>query len=683
MPFSVIFFVVFSITPLFPAFGAPVNRNILAVIDGSEIREDFDNRIFKWAEMPLNYLGFKVDYVDVSKHLPTDQEMTKYFGIISWFTDNQLKGAADYANWLTKQLGKGKKLLILDDFGFDADEKNKPTPEAVMDKFFNAFRISFDGSETTNSPLLIEITYNDPKMTEFERPLKGELTNFENLKVLDKNAKVYLKLKRKDNGIKCDAVFVHSKGGFVLTDYAAYLNPGDYQSRWKINPFIFFKEVFKADFPKPDSTTLNGMRLFYSQIDGDGIRNMSYTDKKTPCGELVFDQLMTKYNLPITASIVVGDILMSVGGEKERLTSTIKKMFKLPNVEPASHGWAHPYTWRLGDKSSMGMRTTGYKYTPQNEIGNALDYINKNLVPPDKKAKILLWTGDCEPDYGALKYVYDHNIYDLNGGDTRFDDHFPSYTYVAPIFRNVDGLRQHLASASNEIPYTNEWTGPYYGIKFVINTFKNTERPIRLTPVDVYYHFYVMEYQEAIDAIKSAYEWSLTQEIAPVFTSEYVQIANGFLSTNINKLSPTNWLITDNNNLMTIRFDNNKSYVDLAKSQGVLGFLHYQNSLYVHLDNGKKSQVVLTSQRPTRPYLVKANGHVKEFKLNAQSAKVAFKLNTVGRVNFTIGGMVKEKEYSIKINNMPFMVKADANGEISILEEILGNKYEWVNVIIN
>ena len=139
------------ITFLLPpdAFARPVDRHILAVIDGAEIEDEFFNLVFKQAEMPLNHLGFLVDYVDVSKRLPGDEEMQKYFAVISWFTDNQLKNASGYVRWATRQLNRGKKFVILDEAGFAFDEKGEPTPPEVLDDFLKAFRISFDASYTS------------------------------------------------------------------------------------------------------------------------------------------------------------------------------------------------------------------------------------------------------------------------------------------------------------------------------------------------------------------------------------------------------------------------------------------------------------------------------------------------------------------------------------------------------
>jgi len=665
------------------SFAKEINRNILALIDGDEIKDDFDNEIAARAEMPLNHLGFKLTYIDVSKELPKADEMQKFEYIITWFTDNKLNNAEDYAKWMIKQLNNGKKLIVFDHFGFDIGPDLKPINSGLLDKFHETFLVSVDPDESTNSPLLVELAYEDPNIIGFERKLTKHPGEFEKIVTLDKKAKIFLKLKRIDTGDTEDAVFVHSKGAYVSNGYAVYQNKLSYQSRWIINPFEFFRAALDTDFPKPDMSTINGMRLFYSQIDGDGIRNLAAKEDEESepeqCGTATYNEILSRYNLPITVSAVIGDILVAKGKEREKIINIFKKMFLLPNVEPASHGWAHPFVWTKKGRK-MGVKTPGYKYSPQNEIGNSIDYINNNLVPKGKETNLFLWTGDCLPDEEAMQYIYEHDIMNLNGGDTRFDNEYPSYTYVSPLFRHVNGYLQYYTADSNENTYTNLWTGPFYGYKFAKETYQRTESPIRVKPIDIYYHFYSMEHKVSIDALKELYDWSLSQEITPVFASHFVKVLKGWLSTKITKVSPVHWIIEGNNDLRTIRFDHLKKNVSIGKSKGVIGFYKYQGSIYVHLDNGKKSEIVLTDAAPSMPYLQKANGQIKAWK--SGSSLTGFKLNTIGRVQFVVAGLRKGKVYQVKVKGKTYKIPANNSGELFFEDNILENKFEWVDIVI-
>ncbi|MFA4873956.1 MAG: hypothetical protein WC956_01180 [bacterium] len=685
------------------AHAAPVNRNILAVIDSAEVRGGSviygdatpgadsysaetsappgqnENIIEKYAEMPLEHLGYVVSYVDVTKRLPDDAEMQKYGAIISWFLDNNIKGSTDYGRWLTRQLGNGKKLIALGEFGFDFDDKNNETPDDVLKDFFKAFLVQYKPADSTESQLLIEIAHNDPPMTEFERNLKGGLTNFRNISVLDKSARVFLKLRRKDTGTTSDAVFIHSKGGYALPDYIYYENYGDLQTRWRINPFKFFAQALGQDFPKPDISTLNGMRLFYSHIDGDGFASISRIEKEKTCGQVTYDNILTRYNLPVSASVIIGDIVQTHGNEKARLVETAKKIFALPNVEPASHGWAHPLIWTAKGRK-MALALPGYTYSPENEIGNSIKYINDNLVPAGKKTDLFFWTGNCRPDYDALKYVSDNSILAINGGDTRLDNAYPSYTYVAPLFHHVEDLIQDFSSNANEIVYTNIWTGPFYGFRYAIETYKRTESPMRIRPIDVYYHYFSMEREISAEALTQVYDWTLAQEIAPVFASDYLKNLKGFLSAKIERADADRWIISETGDLRTVRFDNYEGYVDLERSSGVLGFVSYQGSLYVHLDNGERAEIALTKTRPSRAYLVKANGLVRGWK--SAAGTLSFELHAIGRAQFTIGGLKAGHRYKVDLIGKSFDIDSNDSGELSLSQELLKNRFEWTVVEI-
>lgn len=679
-----------------------VSRHILAVIDSTDVRIDrmrfgdttpmgeaysakvgegqVSNDIAEYVEMPLNHLGFIVDYVDATQRLPNDVEMQQYDAITTWFQDNRLKGAVQYGEWITRQLEKGKKLIVMGEFGFGIDENNEKVPEEILQKFFKAFSVSVDFSDETESPLLIEATFRDPNLVGFERDPTSALPAFLRISPMDKDAKVFLKLKRRDTKTTGDVVFIHSKGGFVLQGYAIYQNPGDFQSRWIINPFRFFAKALGANFPKPDVTTLNGSRIFMSHIDGDGINSMSRLATGKGCGEMAYEKILTKYQLPVSVSVIVGDIISARGQEKSSVAELIKKIFALPNVQPASHGWAHPLIWSRA-KRKMAFKLPGYSYSPQNEIGNSIAYINKRLVPNDKKTDLFFWTGDCRPDGEALAFVEEHGIRSINGGDTQFTNNFPSYTYVAPLFHHVGDLLQNFSADANEILYTNIWNGPYYGFRYAIDTYKRTESPIRVKPVDIYYHFFSLERESSFEALRQLYDWAVAQDIAPIFVSDYIDILQGFLTTSIEAKGPGVWLVKKNRALKTVRIDDALGNVDMARSKGVLGFTKHQGSLYIHLDNGKESEIVLTSHLPSRPYLVKASGKVRGWKL--ESDGVDFDLLAMGEAKVIIGGLLPKSLYTVTLDNKSLNVVTYDDGQIMLSEDGLGNKFKWVTISLH
>ena len=86
----------------------------------------------------------------------------------------------------------------------------------------------------------------------------------------------------------------------------------------------------------------------------------------------------------------------------------------------------------------------------------------------------------------------------------------------------------------------------------------------------------------ALASLRYVHEWVGRQPLARLFTSEYLAIVEGFRTARIARAA-AGWRVWDHGALRTVRFDATRAPVDLARSHGVLGFVHHQGALYVHL----------------------------------------------------------------------------------------------------
>src|SRR6185437_3403154 len=116
-------------------------------------------------------------------------------------------------------------------------------------------------------------------------------------------------------------------------------------------------------------------------------------------------------------------------------------------------------------------------------------------------------------------------------------------------------------------------------------TLKNSETPIRLEPIAIYYHIYSGEKDASLKAVISNIEYARKQDIAPIVVSRYTRIAEGFYNTVLTPLAPDTWRVDKRGALETIRFDHHSlQSVDFTRSRGVIGQRYRQGSLYVYLD---------------------------------------------------------------------------------------------------
>lgn len=676
----------------------PVKRHILALYDSTEVKTAKETLIHAHAEVILNHLGFILDYYDINEGLPPAGTMDKYRGILTWFQDNRIKNATAYNRWIQDQIKAGKKAVILDNFGAFQDNTGDPVDPELIEATFRLFGVDYLADETHN-PLIITVTKKDSSMVEFERKLTYEIRYYIHLKPVDPALKIYLSLERTDIPDSESAiVFTSPVGGMAIETYVFYLNLSDYATQWRINPFAFFSQAFgMKSIPVPDITTYYGNRLLFTHIDGDGFVSQSRIGQSKLCGEIIIEEILKKYAIPTSASIIVGEFITKCGqtliNQNNPAIRAVRSMYAIPYIEPASHGYTHPLHWEkkitalafapysspitsLRDKilkdTRYGMLTMSLAYIEKSyqemiktEILDSLEFINKNLIPDQsKKASLFFWTGNCIPHQDALLVCKKSGIRTINGGDPIFDDTNNSYTYLCPIKRPEGD--QYYTAACNENIYSNLWSGPFYGYKYVINTFKNTESPVRIKPANIYYHYYSGERAVSLNALKTVYDFVLEEKYFPVNVSTYIDIAGDWFLTEISVLKENcGFLIKNTGKCRTVRIDNCSLYPDFSKCYGIVGFIHYQNSLYIHLDGTGESVLWLTAQMPQKVFVHKSTGEITGW--SAYNQRVSFKVTGTGALYITLANLSPESSYICEYENAHIPVSTDKSGTATIV----------------
>jgi len=226
------------------------------------------------------------------------------------------------------------------------------------------------------------------------------------------------------------------------------------------------------------------------------------------------------------------------------------------------------------------------------EICGAAEKISE-YTPNRQPVRLVQWSGDTAPYKDVLAKLEQHDMLNINGGDTRFDPEYPSYIWVSPIGRQVGDYWQIYASNSNENTYTKDWSVRYYGFQYLPRTWENTNLPYRIKPANLYYHTFTGERLSSLNALKKNIKHANTLDLHPMWASRYASIAKGFYSTKLVNLNSDSWKIEDRGDLQTIRFDHASfKTVDYARSTGVIGHQYHGGSLYVFCDKSVKSPVI-------------------------------------------------------------------------------------------
>jgi len=654
-------------------------RTILGLYDSTEefnIQEDY-NLIHNNASMVLNHLGFKVRYHDINQGLPEEGALQDVYGILTWFLDSKMVNARNYLQWLIKQIEQERKVVILDSLGaYEDSMTNKEVSIDAVESIFKALQLEYRGNWTDN-PFMIEVLEKDSRVVEFERTLEGEAGSYAHIISAHPDNKVYLKLGRTDKeDSESAAVVTTSKGGVAFQGYVLLIDYFSSQMRWRLNPFYFFEEAFGiVGQPRYDTTTLFGKRIFYSHIDGDGIRNFSELGNRKSSGEVIYESILKKYALPTTVSFISAEIDPQYLGSSD-IVALAQKMLKLDHVEAGVHGFTHPLDWKRqftafaiegysveheGEEDFNALYPKAKKVIVEKdvylkrEIEDVVKYTNDHLVFPGKKVMVLQWTGNCEPPKEAIDITDRLGIKNINGGDTRLDHFTPSYTTVAPLARQIGGRLQIYSSSANENIYTNGWQGPFYGFRYLTETFQQTEYPSlvdniprRVTPINIYYHFYSGEKKISLEALQSVYDYALSQDIIPIFTSEYLSVVDGFFSGKIQRLNDDGWELTNYGLCRTVRLDRSSQWPDLEKSQGIIGYFFWEQYLYIHLKEGNKAILYLSDKPSKKIYLKSASGIVSEWQVD--SKKIMFMAKGFKEHYYILANMKPNTSYEVLIN---------------------------------
>jgi polysaccharide biosynthesis protein PelA len=631
-----------------------VSRRVLGLYKSYEIYNAVEgkrpktarlNEIHVWAQMPLNWLGLVVEYHDVALGLPSDAVMNRYLGVITWFQTDEIDDPLGYLRWLAAQMRAGRRVVIVGTLGAFRDRKSRAGPSlADVSAALGPAGLEFRGNWTANQRA-IELRFKDPRLLEFERKLPPALPNYFQVVSRGPNNRVHLTLGRRDLPDSDSHLVVTGPwGGFAGNAYVMYLWIESFGTQWWIDPFEFFQRSLGiADWPRPDVTTLNGRRILYSHIDGDGLRNRSEIGGAMS-GEVILDQILSRYPLPVAVSVVTAEVDPERLGSPQTL-ALARRMLALPNVEAGSHSFSHPLDW---EKQTRSFEMPGYRYSVEMETAGSIEYIEKHLLPAGKRVRLFQWSGAANVVPEAFEFLERLGVPNINGGDPMFDREWPSYSRLAPLMQQVGSHWQTYTSAANENLYTNAWRGPFYGYREVVQTFNNTETPRRVSPINIYYHFYSGERIASLSALRHVHDWALRQPVAPIFTSEYLAIVEGFRSARLARTGE-GWRVWDHGDLRTIRFDSTRAAVDMSRSRGVLGWIHHQGSLYVHLAGPEEVQIVLAERPGRTPHLASASHRVAGWQ--RLDGVVSFRLVGVGPKSAEIGGLSPGTEHAVELTD--------------------------------
>ena len=595
-------------------------RVLLGLYDGAEGKGDvFFTNLQRYIVTPLNYMGYTVEMHDLAKPLPAGVLEGRYAGVVIWPHSDSSGEPNNLKIWVKQRIEEGIPLVFLERFGVSLDGA-----------FLRLLGLELVAGTRAVPP--IRVIQKDPRFGFEQQPLPNSDT-FVPLKL--KKGAALLSLASK-NGVTSDVAAFTPWGGYIYGPYVISQLLDD-KTAWVVDPFRFFKDALRLpEMPVPDTTTENGVRLLLSHVDGDGFESKGEWPGARLAAEELRTNILEKYHFPTTISVITSSIAPNglYPDKSAQLEKIARSIFALPNVEGGSHSFSHPFRWKAdqGESGSEvealhGLKVKDYDFNLEAEISGSLNYINERLMPPGKKARMFLWTGNCVPGDDAVGLSYKAGVLNINGGDTVITNSNRTLTDVAPLGITRGDWFQVFAPNQNENVYTNLWTEKFYGYRRVLETFNLTDLPRRLKPVNIYYHFYSATKEASLKALKQVHDWAAGQRLFGVYSSDYAEKVLDFNRTVIAR-DGQGWLVRNSGKLRELRMPSNLGYPDLENSVNLAGFNDHGESRYLHLKSGGEARVMLQAAAPILPYLKSAGGYLDLMERDGQSLKLSFTSHT-------------------------------------------------------
>ncbi len=603
-----------------------IKRRVLVLYKSSEgDRPDF-NRAAGLLEQPLDSLGLVADYYDIDAGFPSEEAMSPYRGVVTFFNGPSMKNPEAYADWFAGQVRAGRRMVVFGDYGAFTDRgTDRFIAHKDVNRAFGALGLEYDGfwEERTGNLVLRSV---DNEFMAFEEPVhEKELNEYILVRSRNPANRVFLSVARADMDDSDSALAVATPwGGYAFSPLMLYdYRQGDVaKQRWHLDPYKFLAEALGlGDEPRMDAASLNGRRLWMAQADGDGFTTSA------PANRLASENILAvlkKYSLPVTASVITGEL-----EDNPRARDVARAVFALPNAEPASHSETHPVDW-LAEGVDL-----------KKEITGSVEKIETDLLPEEKEVRVFAWTGWCNPGIEAMKTAQAAGLVTMNGLQTtngfvnRFDALYPSRTYLSPLVRRVGDFIQLNHRAVNDYDLAREWKSPGE-YRHIIETFQGTVRNPEI-PVHVYFHWYSGADVASLAALDRVFRWSASQEISPVFVSDYADIVTDFRGARIWRSGPGRFIVRNNGHCRTVVFSSTTSAVDMERSRGVLGYAPRFGQLYVFLDEGREHEIVLTEEETSAPRVVSASGWLENWKVDG--SRYSFDMRAYGPATVTLAGL--------------------------------------------
>lgn len=598
-------------------------RVLVALYDGKTQSSPRNTPIHRFLEMPANHLGYDIQYYDVNSTLPVLGAQVA--GVVLWFEAGfEATDPLALVEWLEKAFKSGKKALLIENPGFGSAMYDNTSGVEILNQALAPLGVH-SNNNWRDITYPAQVSYTDPEMIGFERDVPIPIPAFMDTVALGKDVVSHLKLAIADSpDHPRDLVITSPAGGYIAQGFALQhtknTKTGKMVSQWIVDPFAFLEaSLGHSVFPKPDTTTLLGRRVFFGLIDGDGWNQPTelprYAESSDVAAEVIRGEILSQFtDFPFNVGVIAGDVDVNCYGTLAGVKA-LRNIAKLKNVELAAHSYTHPLYWKFFENYTPAKEIeflNGYPEKPKdrklipdsmlsgnqanpweayqqndslpqtNEMRTESALVKKLFGTPRSygcmpfnldtelkgaadyiqkmagtpyQVRLIQWSGDTRPFERALIKTRLSKMYNIGGSSGSFGGDEPTLSNIGPIGLQLGSEHQIYSGYANEVTYTNYWSNNFYGLRQYSSFMQATDLPRRLTPASYYFHMAAGQKQSMVNAIADTLRKVRKLDVLPITASQYAAIAEGFYSSTISQLSPDLWMVRNRGGLQTIRFD--------------------------------------------------------------------------------------------------------------------------------
>ncbi|MBK8036138.1 MAG: hypothetical protein IPK22_03255 [Verrucomicrobiaceae bacterium] len=423
--------------------------------------------------------------------------------------------------------------------------------------------------------------------------------------------------------------------------------------------------------PAPDTTTLDGRRVFFNTFSAEGFTTPSSLPGFRLCAEVVRERILSRYFLPFTVAVCEADLRGWRPGQNPEdaphFEQLARAIFDMPHVAAASYSFSQPTQWTQEDKINgpLNEHAKTNRFDMEREVAGSMSYIHRALLPAGKSISLMLWPSTGAPGSDALDFCARIGVQSLTPAPSRSAGDsaviaLPSANEVsANSWMHGDNVEVFATAATRADARPT--------LEQQLATLQaEAKNPRRISPVALSASFRDVRDDKGLADLSKALDWCAAEPLHAITAASYAASVRDAARTRVLKLAERHWIVLNEGRARTLRLPASAGVPDMARCEGISGYTVSNGQLYIHAMGEQRSEIVLTEKAPAVPHLhlEECSGKIEFLELTSRRA--TFQVYDWRQVEVVIGGFEPNGLCAYTENGRPYSANADSKGIVRL-----------------